>query len=448
MTLKMTRIFFLLTSYLFLTFAYIFTKGFFSFPGAFIILLSYFLLLASLNLKKNKPASSNNITNFSRQILLIFFILSFLLYGGMYQIFPRLVFLSQMLLFISLGLYTVVFLNLNIFSFLKKHNFSILVLIAITLRAFMIISSPSPYIDVFEKLTQSAKLIIFFKSPYQLIFPQMYKGIIPDAFVHLPAVFLFLTPSFYLFSDIRFAYLLFDLLVALLIAKKLNFKKDNSSLPRVFSLLYLYNPISLFVLEQSWLEPLLLGLIFLTVYFYHKKTNYYPLTYGILLATKTIITPGIFYFSLLKKFNFRKMLTSVLIASFLILPVAAIGFNDFLADIFFAFFSKSRNSAPIKIALTFPNLLKNLTGIDYLKIKSIKILILIQSLILFYLPLIITKFKKVSPSKLLHLLAAAYLGFYFFAFQAFCNYYYFVNNLILFSIVFYSLKPTNHRKER
>lgn len=415
--------------YFLISISYFFSKGFFSIQGGMLLLVVYVIFL-SLYLKNY--IQNNTLYQIGLKFNLIFFIiLTFFLYGGLYQVDKNIILISLILIIFSIIIYFI-----NLFCVIRgKTNWHLyLFMIAIILRILMVVSSPSPYIDVFDKLTTSSKMILRGVSPYSIVYKEMYKGIVPDAFVHFPGIFVFLTPAYYIFGDIRFAYIFFDILVVLLMLRMSD--RKNAEFCKVISMLYLFNPISLFVLEQSWLEPLMLGLVFLTGYLYIKNSKLISLSLGLLMCTKIILFPiGLLAF-LLNKVNKKYVLLSFLVILVFLLPFLIFDIQNFLYDIFYTFFDKSRNSAPLNLALTFWNLIKALLGIDLYKYSELKKILFVISIFMFVFPFFSLNFKKISLSYFYYLMAFSYFGFYFFSFQAFANYYFFISNLLLFSLYF------------
>ena len=143
-----------------------------------------------------------------------------------------------------------------------KGRFVILILIAIALRALLLFSSPDPKIDVFTMQTQGAKGLLEGKNVYALEFqphPLLRQGAEHYGYPYPPAAFLPTFLSWLLFRDVRVAWLICDLLAALLmfrLALRANPGPKSALFRQLVTLTFLFLPRTLFVLEQSWTEPL------------------------------------------------------------------------------------------------------------------------------------------------------------------------------------------------
>jgi len=422
-----------LLTYISIFFGYIFTKGYYSFGGIILILLSLALLLAQILNKDIKLSFKVNKTSFYQSVKLSVFMslcLALILYGGLYQELPILITLSKIILSFAILLYLFSFLEKpkqKLFKLFYQKRYFVLFSFSLLLRLLMVISSPSPIIDVWDKLMIASQGVLEGKNPYHLTFSQIYPGVVPSGFGHLPGLFIFFSPAVLIFGDVRFVYVFSDLLFIYLLVRLVKLKKDKILYD--FGLLYLYNPVSLFVLEQSWLEPFMLSALFSFFAFTilrKRKLRLFALT--IFLSTKVyncLIIPLLFKF---KKINKREIILSFLLTLVIALPFFIADPKEFLYDTFLNIFRKGYNSAPINIALTFRNFLKDFFNLYYGTLTAL----IISSAI----PLITYFWAKVNNfNKLFLSTAFLYLGFVFFNFQAFCNYFFFISSLIIFSLI-------------
>lgn len=427
--------FLLLLTYTILLTSYIFTKGYYSYPGAVLVLFSLILLLILVLDKEPKLSLKIGGNEFNLFLSLVAFfsiVLSFLFYQLLYPKVFSLVIISKILLSVNVFL-GILFLAKEPFSkhlpFFYKNKFKLLFIIAFLLRILVILVSPSPYIDVFDELTIASREILHGKNPYLLIYSKMYEEKIPDHFGYLPGLFLFFPPVFLILKDIRFVYFFSDLLFIYLLKRLLPEKRKN--LYQYFALIYLYNPVALFVLEQSWLEPFMLILLFAIFYLVKKgKQNLLAFPLAIYFSTKVIgvlLLPIIMKFKKIKKKNF---FLSLFLAFLIIFPFFILNPSDFISDTIFVFFDPKRGPDVAAIALTFKNMLEDLFHLVYDK-KLALVMALLPPLFCYF-------FVKIQNfSKFFLVSAFLYLGFYYFSFLAFCNYYYFISSLLLFSLIAY-----------
>lgn len=174
-----------------------------------------------------------------------------------------------------------------------------LILIALAVRIFSIISAPNPTIDVFYILRDGPKLLLEARNPYELSYPAPYGVYIPTIiFVYGPLVPVLFLPASALLNDPRYLLVVADLITALLIyklAQKLHVAKNFSHL---IILIFLFHPLFPFMTEQSWLEPTVTMLFTASTFFFttNPKSTFGPLFLGAILAVKSVyILPMLAY---------------------------------------------------------------------------------------------------------------------------------------------------------
>lgn len=301
----------------------------------------------------------------------------------------------------------------------------------------MIFSSPRPIIDVWDKLMIASDGILHGKNPYLLTYTKLYKGINPSPFGHLPGLFIVFAPVLHLFKDVRFVYVFSDILIIYLFTKL--FKKRSKFVFQNLSLVYLFNPVALFVFEQSWLEPFMLASLFLFYYLSkRRKFGLSVLPLAIFLTTKTIDCLSLPVILKLKKIKKKYIFISLFLAFLVVLPFFIWSPVVLMDTILLRIFKNNYDSsAPTHIALTFRNMLKDIFGIYYRKKTAF--------FVSFIFPLISYLFVKIgSFYKVFLTLSFMYLGFYFFNYQAFCNYFFFVSGLVLFALIDFFLSPNKN----
>jgi hypothetical protein len=138
---------------------------------------------------------------------------------------------------------------------IKISSFSIFTLM-IFCRIFTIKSSPSPFFDVFTLDTQAADFLLKGLNPYSQHYPDIYNGAYDYApgYTYWPAVLYWQTISRVLTGDIRYGYVVADTATFFSIGSIVSNLKWSASLKRVLPLLWLVFPVSLFVLDESWVD--------------------------------------------------------------------------------------------------------------------------------------------------------------------------------------------------
>lgn len=392
--------------YLVFLLSFILSRSEFTYPGICILTVS-FLLMPFLLIKKNIEF------DFDIKIFLpIICALSIISFGsgGLYQNNYGLITLT--LLAISLAISFVPFLTKR--SNLLKNSCLIMVLIAFIARFMMVWGSPDPKIDVYDFLKLGAIGFTQGINPYANTYTPMYKGTIPDYYAYLPGTLFLTTPFVFLLNDPRYAHIMADLLVVLLL-----FKLVKSKDRYIYPLLFLYNPGALIILEASWTEPIILALITLTVYLnFKKRVILTAIIFGFSIATKQYVLLLIPIFTNLMKMKLRFILLSLVTAAVVILPFYLMDPAEFKHDVIDVIASEP----PRPWTLVFVSILDkfDLTYNSYLQFLLTGLFI-----IPFYFQ------KKLTLGKLLYSSAFILLASFYFNKLGAVNYYYIVSQLVL-----------------
>lgn len=418
----------MLNSFLLILFGYIFSRGFFSFSSITLLIIAYiffsistFLPKVTHKIKSQDPA----------HIVVLLVILSTSLYGGLYQHSLVLISLS----FILLGLAIVLsfqLLKTEQLSSVKRiwfYMFSI----AIALRLLMIWSSPNPIIDVFAYLKFGALHFLSGNNPYSMILPQMYKNVVFDYYGYPPGTLLLTTPFVWLFKDPRYTFAAAEILTAFLILKINNGKLNKY----YFSLMLLYNPMSLYVLEQSYMETLAILLLTLSIWLISKKKFLISaVIFGIALSTKQYLVFLIpLFYRLINKesqvFRLSIMAFAIFVCSAVILPFFIWNQSDFTHDVVTLQFSY-----PIRYeGLTFFSL-SHRFGMDFNPLIS-GVAITISFILIYFR-------RKIAIPSFFYLSSLLFFSFFIFNKWAFVNYYYLISQLIIVGISFEPISRENH----
>lgn len=409
--------------YFLLLLSYISSTGFFSFKAV----LGVFLTIVLLTVYIHKPRIYVQKIFSPQSALLILSLLSLIYYSGLYQNNLELIFLSYLLLSFNILL----ILKLIFFS-KKRQQVNILIFclaISVLIRLFMIWSSPNPFIDVFDILKLGAMGLMRGLNPYQMLYTKMYQGMVPDYYSYLPGMLYVTFPFVALLKDPRYAMLIFEIVISLLILK-IKYKDENKY---IYSLLFINNPISPYMIEQSYTDIIILFLFVLLFYFYLKKNQkFMVITLGFLLCTKqyTLLIIPLFY-RLLGQYGdkFKMLFKSITLTFFLMIPFLLWSINDFMRDILWFYMS-----APTRYdSLSFFALTSKFGyGYNYI----------ISGLIIgAYLAYIYTR-KNINLSKMAYLSSLTYLVFFFFNKYFHINYYYLISQLFLLGVI---LENTNDK---
>ena len=134
------------------------------------------------------------------------------------------------------------------------------VVTAILFRGWMVRASPEPAIDVWWQFQQSAAHLLAGLNPYTTPVSDPTGaaerfGYVVKGYAYPPGTLLIQTPVFSAFGDVRYAALAADLVTAAIVWSVARPVRPTAA--ALLALLVLHQPRSLFVLEQSWQEPLL-----------------------------------------------------------------------------------------------------------------------------------------------------------------------------------------------
>ena len=128
---------------------------------------------------------------------------------------------------------------------------------------FMIpFASPAPFIDVFWINTWAVGDFIHGKNPYSQVYPDIYKGHYgyQPGFTYWPSYLLAASIPAAFKLDLRFLNVICDLSFAGLLVWFSVRSKFTVTMAWPLALLWLAMPVSLFIIEQAWIDPLMLVL--------------------------------------------------------------------------------------------------------------------------------------------------------------------------------------------
>lgn len=188
---------------------------------------------------------------------------------------------------------------------IARVSFMVSILSFLFLAWWVVRFSPSPQIDVFGFQTEAAQALLSGSNPYEIRTPNIYghahyygsgvvrDGVVQFGFPYFPLSLLAIIPG-QLLGDPRFTQIL------LIAATGLVFSRLHSGpLGRGIALLYLFSPRTLFVVEQSWTEPLLVFLASLVALASKTTPKAVAPAFGFLLAAKQTMVWMPFLFPLL-----------------------------------------------------------------------------------------------------------------------------------------------------
>ena len=188
------------------------------------------------------------------------------------------------------------YLCIHLRASLIRARFLLLLLCFAVMGIVVIRATPRPWIDVWVFQQGAAKAVLEGVNPYAISYPEIYgtqsqafhapevlRGGAIAAFPYPPLTFLAGAPAFAAFGDVRYALLALLIAGAWLLARAL---PGNAG--ELAAALALFQPRGLFVLEQSWTEPLVFFCFALTAYAIARRAHWAlaGAALGLLVASK------------------------------------------------------------------------------------------------------------------------------------------------------------------
>ncbi len=340
--------------YLMLIIAFTATRALTALNGSLILLIIFFNLI--LILKKNKIEKFNqNKLSLLYTILLVSVVLGLIFRVSLHQTSSLFRVVNTFLQFSAISLIVSFSLFDNKRKYFLKYIFYLLIFIAFLQRIFLFFTSFNPSIDVYVQLKEAPlKLFIQGQNPYQAIFSQTYPNKKADYFNYLPGVIYLFAPFSLVFKEPRLLLFLAEGLAGLILYYLSGKKFKQKTF--ILILIYYFNPVSLFVLESAWLEPLIFFSLIVYLFLLKKQQAYWAsLILGLLISLKqTLFTLPIFILRISLKY-FKSLILTFVIFIFLTLPFIIWSPKDFFNDTVFYF---SSNPSLLPTGLTLGRLVK------------------------------------------------------------------------------------------
>jgi hypothetical protein len=182
-------------------------------------------------------------------------------------------------------------------------------------------ATPAPTIDDFHILQGSAKALLHLRNIYGQAWPGSDGHLLP----YLPGSAALLTPSYLLFSDVRYG-----LLAALVLAALAVRAYGTQHAGAVLAGLVVCYPWVLYVVEQSWPEPLLLALLAgMVLAVGRNRPMLAVVCFAAALVTKQHMVILLPLAAVWPAFGWRRTLASVLAAIVLTIPWIIAGPRNF-----------------------------------------------------------------------------------------------------------------------
>ncbi len=419
----------------FLIIATTFNYGFFSLAGIAVIITAFiflfYLFLNNVSYTYSGQKSTETITQFFLIIYCIFLFFT----NGIYEERRQISFALTLIPICILPLIFSYLMNSKIIMHIAKYRFRILLFSALLLRILILFASPSPRIDTFFILKEAPQALLSGFSPYDTRFSKVYQNVEPNYYSYWPASFLLEVPFVTLFSDPRVLFVFADIGAAIL----LYILGNKSRIAELLSLVYLFRPNSLFIIEQSWLTPLAFFFAVLSFYLVsRKKINLSAIIWGLLVGLKPDYVLAIPFLWFLTEFDKKALFIFLSTIAIIVFPFLFLNPDKFITQSLLLYFLPfDKIPIPIHLSLNLNTLYYNFFAKD-LPIFVPGILFgFLFSAVFFKL------YKRYRESKITAEIennivlgmTIVFFGVYIIFRQAFINYYYFVTGLYILWLV-------------
>lgn len=320
-------------------------------------------------------------------------------------------------------------------------------------KALVIRASPAPFIDVWTSSVAAVDHLLAGRNPYT----QQYADIYAGAYAYKPGMPY--GPAFLLWSalwaglfggqhDVRVGLTIAEALLSITLGV-LTFRRTRDLvLAGAVALVWVTNPIGLFVLEQSWVDPVLmlaLGLCVLALQ--ERRLALAGVALGFAFAVKTyaIVGVGLIGLWVLRAEGLagarRFVIASAATAAAFILPFVVMDASAFWNSMFGLW----ADQAPRADAITLVALRAEIEGLQgqghevlrplYGPFNVLTLALVAASAAWTYLR------AGRSLARLGWALGAVHVWFFLFARQAFCNYYYYALGFLVIALACWPARP-------
>jgi hypothetical protein len=301
--------------------------------------------------------------------------------------------------------------------------------------AIVIRHDPLPRIDVFDLQQGGAVALEAGRNPYAITYPNHYSPEQTRAFFgddrtelreypYPPLTLLATTVAHAVGGDVRWLFLASQLAIGAFLYALSRGAGQGAGVALGLTSLHLLHPRGLFVLDQSWTDPVLacalLGVLLLI-----QRQRAVGAALGLFLAAKQYSLVAVPLFLKDGRVRPRAWAVAVATACAITLPFFVWGPRDFIDDVVLFQLKQPFRSD----ALSLPAFLAAVTG--WRAPGALALVGAAAAGAFTWSGLGAPPGKTPSPSRLPLALALVYLAFFLFAKQAFCNYYYAVGVMIL-----------------
>jgi len=325
------------------------------------------------------------------------------------------------------------YLCVHLRASLVRARFLLLLACFAVMGIAVIRASPRPWTDVWVIQQGAAEALLHGSNPYSVTYPDIYGSLSKQwyasellvsgrvaAFPYPPLSVLLELPSFALFGDVRYAMLASMLAAAWLLARL-------GVAGELAGLFVLFQPRTLFVLEQSWTEPFVLALFALALLasIRFRSAALAGIAIGLVAASKQyspfLVVP--LAFGLPGEMRRKALLWATAVAAAVLLPFALWDFQGFVRGVL-----RMQLVQPFRPdGLSLLSLWARLTGSgsNALAISGFLAGIAVLAAVLR---------REAGAAQVALAAAAAWLAVLLFSKQSFCNHYWLCTGLLCASV--------------
>lgn len=299
--------------------------------------------------------------------------------------------------------------------------------VALFLRFAVPIASPSPIIDVFAMSQESSQHFLEGRNPYRTPITDVYQGgenfgYDSQAYIYPPASLFLRALGVLLTGDARYVSALAETIFCVVLWYLL--RRESSQKRELLLLMFVWHPASLFVIEQAWMEPLLLMLLAAAIVAYIKHRSYISSALlGYMISAKQSLVFFLVHWLLLER-RVSRLLLGVCVGFFTILPFVVWDTQSLIERGFlFTLLTPFRTDA-----LTLSSFVFRQFAIKTSVLWTLGIGVGMTVFTSWYF------WKRQGTVSYLSAGALTTFALFLFGSQAFCNYYYFVGGMLLLLI--------------
>lgn len=309
------------------------------------------------------------------------------------------------------------------FGWLAQPVFIGGLILGFSMRILMPIASPTPIIDVFTMFQESAQHLLAGQNPYDTQVSDVYGGHANFGYkifgyAYLPANLYFQTAAYALFGDIRYANIAAEAL-AVWALLKLDLQRTRA---RWLALMLLFMPRGLYTIELAWTEPLLVGMYGVIAVLAAEKpgSRRLAVVYGLMLSLKQYLIFFMLHGLLLER-RWKRIMLAALVGLATIIPFLLLDAHNFFRYGLLFQLTTAFRSDGLTISSAFYQLSGMTVG------KSISALVGFVVAIVTFI-----KYQPLGAEGWRWMTLVTSLFIFLFGSQAFCNYYYWIEAMLLF----------------